>query len=154
MAASESTSTPPARPPLAMVLIGIGATLREQLDDRLSTHGITMRHYGALGHLANSPELSTSDLARRARVTPQSMRATVEHLEEIGAVEHRRHGQGKASQLVVTASGRRLLERARTLVAELDSDVLGDVANRDDMRDVLLTTMFELRQPPRSNDLP
>ena len=137
-----------------MVLIGIGTTLREHLDERLSVHDITMRHYGALGHLSNAPELSTSDLARRARVTPQSMRATIEHLEEIGAVEHRRHGQGKASELVVTAAGRRLLERARTIVAELDTQLLGHIADRDEIRDALLTTMFELRNPQPTGDLP
>ena len=154
MSESEKTSRPPVRPPLAMVLIGIGTTLRERLDERLSVHHITMRHYGALGHLASAPELSTSDLARRAGVTPQSMRATVEHLEELGAVEHRRHGQGKASELIVTDTGRQLLEDARTIVADLDTEVLGHIADRDEIASALLTTMFGLINPQRTGDVP
>lgn len=128
-----------------MVLIGVGTKLREHLDELLSSEGITLRHLGALGHLAAAPELSTSDLARRARVTSQSMRATVDHLESIGAVEHRRHGQGKASELLVTGQGRKLLDRARELVAGLDADLLGEIDDPDRLRAALMATMLELR---------
>ena len=148
-------TTPPrprtAKPPpgaltssLAMILIAVGTKLREQLDEQLDEFDITMRHLGPLGHLAASPELSTSDLARRARVTPQSMRATVDHLESIGAIEHRRHGQGKASELLVTETGYELLQQARDIVAALDTDLLGDIDNTDQLRAALMSTMVEL----------
>ncbi|MEM8922107.1 MAG: MarR family transcriptional regulator [Actinomycetota bacterium] len=151
MAENEPPTPPTATPPsngltssLAMTLIVVGTKLREQMDEQLDEFGITMRHLGPLGHLAASPELSTSDLARRARVTPQSMRATVDHLEMIGAVEHRRHGQGKASQLLVTEIGRQLLGHARDIVAELDTEVLGDIDNTDQLRSRLISAMVEL----------
>ncbi len=157
MADTEPQTPSTAGPPpggltssLAMILIAVGTKLREQLDEQLDEFDITMRHLGPLGHLAASPELSTSDLARRASVTPQSMRATVDHLESIGAVEHRRHGQGKASELLVTDSGRELLQRARDIVAELDTDLLGDIDDSDRLRSGLLSAMVELinRQRP------
>ena len=136
-----------------MVLIGVGARLREQLDEQLAAHDITLRHYGALGHLAASPELSVSDLARRARVTPQSMRATVDHLAAIAAVEHRRHGQGRASQVLVTDAGRALLADVREVVAALDADLLAGVDDGDRLRDALLSRLVELRDR-RSADRP
>lgn len=138
---------------LAMLLIGVGTKLRELLDGQLSEEGITLRHLGALGHLAASPELSTSDLARRARVTPQSMRATVDHLEALGAVEHRRHGQGKASELLVTDQGRALLTRSREFVTAIDTELLSEIDNPDQLRTALMTTMLELRNRQHDNDL-
>ncbi|MEM9131265.1 MAG: MarR family transcriptional regulator [Actinomycetota bacterium] len=138
---------------LAMILIAVGSRLREQLDEQLGEFDITMRHLGPLGHLAASPELSTSDLARRAGVTPQSMRATVDHLESIGAVEHRRHGQGKASELLVTEAGRELLQQARDIVAELDTELLGDIDYTDELRSALVSAMIELINRQRSDGL-
>ena len=44
---------------------------------------------GALGHLARDEALPYSDLARRARVTAQSVQATVGHLVDLGAVSRR-----------------------------------------------------------------
>lgn len=160
MAETEPPTPPTATPPsggltssLAMTLIVVGAKLRERLDEQLDEFDITMRHLGPLGHLAASPELSTSDLARRARVTPQSMRATVDHLESIGAIDHRRHGQGKASQLLVTETGRQLLNHARDIVAELDIDVLGDIDNTDHLRSRLIAAMVELINRQRDDEL-
>ncbi|MEM9654935.1 MAG: MarR family transcriptional regulator [Actinomycetota bacterium] len=158
---AETEPTPrTAKPPsgaltssLAMILIAVGTKLREQLDEQLDEFDITLRHLGPLGHLAASPELSTSDLARRANVTPQSMRATVDHLESIGAIEHRRHGQGKASELLVTATGRELLQQARDIVADLDTDLLGNINDTDQLRSELLSTMIELINRQRADGL-
>ena len=136
-----------------MVLIGVGTQLREHLDEKLGKFEITTRHLGPLGHLAASPELSTSDLARRARVTPQSMRATVDHLESIGAIEHRRHGQGKASELLVTETGHHLLRRAREIVARIDTELLDDIDDTDRLRNALVSAMFELVNRQRSNEI-
>lgn len=127
-----------------MLLVALGSKLRDVLDDELAAAGITLRHLGPLGHLAASPDLSTSDLARRARVTPQSMRATVDQLERIGAVEHRRHGQGRASQLVVTEVGTSLLERARQIVAGVDEALLADVDDPELMHRTALALVMDL----------
>ncbi|MEO1062821.1 MAG: MarR family transcriptional regulator [Actinomycetota bacterium] len=133
---------------LTMALIAVGSQLRDRLDEHLAANEITRRHLGALGHLAAAPELSTSDLARRARVTPQSMRATVAHLESLGAIEHRRHGQGRASELIVTDTGHQLLRQARQVVAEIDDELAKSIDHTERLRDSLIAIAFGLRDRP------
>src|ERR671916_770744 len=97
---------------LAMLVIAAGRALQGRFEAELAPHGLTVRHLGALGHLSHQPELSYSDLARRSRVTSQSMHATVRHLEEIGAVRRTLAGQGHPARLEVTARGQELLDTA------------------------------------------
>ncbi|MFE7117119.1 MarR family winged helix-turn-helix transcriptional regulator [Streptomyces sp. NPDC057654] len=107
-----------------MMMIVTGRRLQERLEARLADTGLSMRLLGALGHISRDADLSYSDLARRAGVTSQSMRATVLLLEEMGAVERNLRGQGHRAQLVLTRKGRDLLTKGRDLVSELDEEFL------------------------------
>nr|WP_285658335.1 MarR family transcriptional regulator [Actinomycetospora sp. NBRC 106375] len=83
-----------------------------------------MRHLSALGHLAGSPGISYSELARRTGVTPQSMQATLTALEGRGAVARDTDpGRGRTAALHVTAEGHRLREAGREVVAAVDDDL-------------------------------
>lgn len=104
-----------------MTLAAIGQRLREAIEDRIAPLDITLRHLGALGHLVHRPELSYSDLARRAQVTSQSMRATIAQLAELGAVSIEAPGQGRSAALRVTPAGHELLEEARARITDLDA---------------------------------
>jgi DNA-binding MarR family transcriptional regulator len=126
----------PAPPPgdpvnAAFLLIGLGRALRDQADAGLRELGLSLRHLSALGHLARQPGLSYSELARRARVTVQSMQATLNQLEDLGTIERRTTpGRGRTAQLHLTEPGRELLARAmdvlrvadRRLAAQLGPD--------------------------------
>lgn len=102
-------SGPPA-PDLAFLLMAVGRRTREDVEARLAGHGLTYRHLSTLGHLRREPELSYSELGRRAGVTAQSMQATVLGLVGLGAVEQSGEGgRGRRARLRVTAKGRRLL---------------------------------------------
>jgi DNA-binding MarR family transcriptional regulator len=138
----------PARPkalPLpastSFLLVAAGRIAQGRLEEALAAHGLTLRHLGALGHLSSQPDLSYSDLARRAGVTPQSMHATVRQMEEVGAVARQHEGQGHRARLEVTARGRELLASAATVAHELDAELLASVpdAQRDALRALLLT---------------
>ncbi|MEU3711924.1 MarR family winged helix-turn-helix transcriptional regulator [Streptomyces catenulae] len=109
-----------------ILVIAAGRRLQERMEDRLGEIGLSVRLFSALGHLSRDADLSYSDLARRAGVTSQSMRATVLLLEEQGAVERTLQGQGHRARLELTDEGRALLARARDLVAELDAEFLAD----------------------------
>lgn len=115
----------------AMLLVGLGRVMEQRVEAALGEAGLSMRLVGALGHLASGAELSYSDLARRARVTPQSMRATVAQLVDAGAVRVDAPGQGVAARLEVTDLGAEMLGQARQAVADLDAELLdglpGDV---------------------------
>jgi DNA-binding MarR family transcriptional regulator len=124
---------PPTGDPVnaAFLLIGLGRALRDQADAGLRELGLSLRHLSALGHLARQPGLSYSELARRARVTVQSMQATLNQLEDLGTIERRTTpGRGRTAQLHLTEPGRELLARAmdvlrvadRRLAAQLGPD--------------------------------
>ncbi|MCM0677499.1 MarR family winged helix-turn-helix transcriptional regulator [Micromonospora phytophila] len=111
----------------ALLFIAAGRTVQRRVEAALAEHGLTLRHVGALGHLAANPNLSYSDLGRRAGVTAQSMHATVNRLEELGAVVRHHAGHGRAARLEVTGHGRTLLTRAGEIAASLDDELLGDL---------------------------
>ncbi|MCP3805445.1 MarR family transcriptional regulator [Allokutzneria sp. A3M-2-11 16] len=117
MAEDENTSS------TVMLLVVAGRELQRRVDAALGELGLTMRHLGALGHVARNPEVSYSDLARRAGITTQSMRATVLMLEDQGAVRRTLAGHGHPARLDLTDQGRELLAKAKAVISGLDEDV-------------------------------
>jgi DNA-binding MarR family transcriptional regulator len=122
-----------------LLLVGAGRVLQRRVDEELAALGLTLRHLGALGHLAHRPDLSYSDLARRAGVTAQSMHATVRGLEEMGAVRRTLAGHGHPARLEVTDRGRELLDAVRTTAERLDRELLAGLSEeqRADLRTAL-----------------
>ncbi|MDY7103766.1 MAG: MarR family winged helix-turn-helix transcriptional regulator [Actinomycetota bacterium] len=151
-APGDPPSAAPLPTTLAFLLVAAGRTAQRRIDETLATRGLSLRHVGALGHLARRPDASYSDLARRAGVTPQSMRATVLRLEELGAVDRATAGQGHPVVLEVTDAGRELLDWAGTVVARLDDQLLGDLP--DEQRDRLRATLRGVAMPGGFPDPP
>jgi DNA-binding MarR family transcriptional regulator len=109
----------------ASLIMTLGRRTRDRVDRDLRSHGITVRHLSALGHLHREPGISYSELARRANVTPQSMRITLQGLEDRGAVRRSSDpGRGKTATLHMTNEGHRLHEFGRNVVAEADAELL------------------------------
>ena len=106
-----------------VLLVGAGRVAQRRLEQALRGHGVTLRHLGALGHLAHNPELSYSDLARRAAVTVQSMHSTIAALVELGAIEVETAHRGRPARLRLTERGRELLRTAGTIAHELDASL-------------------------------
>jgi DNA-binding MarR family transcriptional regulator len=102
-----------------MLLIGAGRVAQRRFEDALREHDLTLRHIGALGHLSRSPGLTYSDLARRARITPQSMHATMSQLAARGAIAI--ENRGRAAYPTLTEHGRELLELAAGAAAQCDA---------------------------------
>lgn len=123
----ESERVPLMASSSVLMLVGAGRVLARRVEAELAGLGLTLRHLGALGHLVHRPDLSYSDLARRAGVTAQSMHATVRGLEELGAVQRALPGQGHRARLEVTDRGRELLDRVRASVERLDEELLADL---------------------------
>lgn len=142
---------PPTPPPspgdlatAAFLLSGLGRTVRDEIEAELRRHDLSLRHLSALGHLSRQPDISYSELARRAGVTPQSMQATLRQLEDRGAVERvTLAGRGRTAQLRLTPSGTQLLGRGRAAVKGVDDRLFADLGP-DDRRDLtrLLTRTF------------
>ena len=106
-----------------MALVVAGRAMEDLVAARLAPLGLSLRLFGALGHLARDEGLSFTELARRARVTPQSMHATVARLVDLGAVEPAGPGRGRRAGLRVTGRGRRLLADGHDAVDALDTEL-------------------------------
>jgi DNA-binding MarR family transcriptional regulator len=90
------------------------------VTDALKPLGLTTRKFAVLSHLRASPGLSFSELARRSRVTVQSVHTMVTAFVEAGLVEDGTAHAGAASILETTAAGNVLLLRARDAIADVD----------------------------------
>lgn len=135
-----------------MLVIVAGRMLQGRYEAELTEVGLTLRHLGALGHLAHQPDLSYSDLARRSRVTSQSMHATVRQLEELGAVRRTLAGQGHRARLEVTEHGQQLLDTARAAAFALDAQLTADVSEPD--RETFLRVLTTMLGPFPQNQAP
>lgn len=121
--------------------MALGRIVREEVETELRTHGLSMRHLSALGHLFNEPGLSYSELGRRAGVTAQSMQATLRQLEQMGGVERRTlPGRGRKAQLHVTPIGAELLRRGQNVIRDADGRLLAGVSA--DQREILATLLL------------
>ncbi|ORM30619.1 MarR family winged helix-turn-helix transcriptional regulator [Williamsia sp. 1135] len=136
-----STPTPSA----AFLLSVLGRQIRDRVDAALHSEGIAVRHVSALGHLSRNPGLSYSELGRRAAVTPQSMQATLNKLEEIGAVERiGGGGRGRSARLFVTDEGQRLIDVGMASYAEVDQ-ALTEHLGQDTLRELIPSLMRAFR---------
>lgn len=144
---SDRPPAPPGRDSLVtsttMLLVGAGRAAQRRLEEALREHGLTLRHLGALGHLARNPELSYSDLARRVAVTVQSMHSTIATLVELGAIDVETAERGRPARLRLTPRGHELLRTAGTVAHDLDAGLpLGDLDPA-----VLRAALWELARP-------
>lgn len=119
----EAATPPPAN--AAFLAMALGRRIRDQVENSLREHEISLRHVSALGHLHREPGISYSELARRAHVTVQSVKATLQQLEDRGAVERRTPpGRGNRAELYLTAEGQRLRETGQHAIADANTDLL------------------------------
>jgi len=133
---------PPATSP-AFLLMTLGGRIREEVEAGLKAEGISLRHLSALGHLGPNPGMSYSELARRARITPQSMQATLHALEQRGAVVRDTDpGRGRTAELHVTAEGQRLQRAAANVIAGVDERLRAQIGAES--ADALGSTLWTL----------
>lgn len=95
--------------------------LRRRCDAVLRPGGVSMAQYAALRALADIPDATASDLARRCFVTRQSAQDLVAGLRAAGLVRApAARSTGRARPLELTAEGRRRLNVAHRAVMAVD----------------------------------
>ena len=103
--------------------------VRAQLDDIARPAGLTALQYTALTVLERHPDLTAAHLARHSFVTGQSMADMVTALLERGLIErHRDPADRRRLVIALTAAGRRLLDRLRPQVADLQNRMLAPLS--------------------------
>lgn len=143
---SEGPEVPLMASSAVLLMVGVGRQLQRRVEEELAVLGLTLRHLGALGHLSHRPDLSYSDLARRAGITVQSMHATVRGLEDLGAVRRTLAGHGHPARLEVTERGRALLDGVRAAARRLDQELLAGLS--EEQRAALRAVLLVIAMPP------
>lgn len=139
------SSRPPFSPTIALLTVARAAEV--EVAGALEPHGLTLRKYGILGHIAHTPGLSLSELARRSGITVQSVHTLINGLVDAGFVKSVVPSSGHAAQLSVTPAGAALLDRLGQAIAELDARLFTSDAMRDVADALRLATMERLGPP-------
>ncbi len=92
----------------------------------LEPHGLTLRKYGILHELGDVPGLSTTDLARRQRTTPDDLRVLLRALTDAGLVKQAASGSGHEPLLALTPAGSAALTAVDTRLGALDAELFAD----------------------------
>ncbi len=135
------------QPSLTYVIGRVGQGVRRELRARLQPLGLSVPDLTTLSVLRGRTGLSNAQLARRALITPQSMLEVLAGLERRGLVVRRADcDNARIMRAELTASGRRTLARADTVVATLEDELLAGIGpeQRELVRGALLSMMGEL----------
>jgi DNA-binding MarR family transcriptional regulator len=95
-------------------LLGAERRLRGRDQHRRGGGELSHHHIRALFHLAKEPEVTAGCLAKNAELSPASMTAMLDQLEEWGYVARRRSAEDRRQVLVtLTDKGREKMEAKR-----------------------------------------
>ena len=105
-------------------------SLRRRCDAALRPTGLSMAQYVALRALADLPEASASDLARRCFITRQSLQDLLAGLRSAGLVTDAATApRGRARALALTPTGRKRLAVGDAAVNGVDAAMVADLTH-------------------------
>ncbi len=139
---------PALEPRISYVVARLERAVRAAIAERVQPYGLTTLQYTALSLLGTlGKPVSTSQLARRAYMTPQAMSAVIDALEGQGLVRRNpdpNHGRILPARL--TAKGRRVLAACDESVDEFEDLMLDglDPEERGDLRKLLMAAVRRL----------
>lgn len=125
-------------------------------SDALGSIGLTPALFALLNVLGAREGAIQQQLSSDMAIDPSAMVKLIDELEAGGLAERRRRpGDRRAWEVVITAKGRRALDRARQLVVQVEDEVLGGLSAGD--RRQLLTLLRQAlvsapAQPPWRSD--
>ena len=107
--------------------------VRSGINERVRPYGLTTLQYTTLSLLgARGQPLSNAQLARRAYMTPQSMLAVIDALEEKGLIRRDPHpNHRRVYPATLTPKGRRVLAACDAAVATMEEDMLAELGPRE-----------------------
>ena len=118
------------------------------ITERVAPYGLTALQFTTLSVLSrHGAPLSTSQLARRAFMTPQSMSEVIHALERKGLIKRNPHPNHRRTlPATLTAKGRRVLTACDAAVSEFEDAMLDGFseADRATFRDMIKTAARNL----------
>ena len=103
------------------------------ITERVASSGLTTLQFTTLSVLSrHGAPLSTSQLARRAFMTPQSMSEVIHALERKGLIKRNPHPNHRRTlPATLTAKGRRVLAECDEAIAAFEEEMLEGFSERD-----------------------
>ena len=118
--------------------------------DALSTIGLTPALFALLNVLGAREGAIQQQLSADMGIDPSAMVKLINEVEGVGLAERRRRpGDRRAWEVSITPKGRRALDRARALVAQVQDEVLGGLDAADRSQLLLLMRRALLAAPPQ-----
>jgi DNA-binding MarR family transcriptional regulator len=134
----------PTPPSVAFAVSRLGYEVGTRLTEALKPLGIEPRHFGLLRALAMSDGQSQRAIGNSLNLHPNQRVALVDELERKRLVRRRPHPTDRrARSVVLTASGRRLLDQAIGLAVGIEQELCADLQPGE--RDQLLRLLTRLR---------
>src|SRR4051812_45896892 len=94
--------------------------------------GLRPPHFGVMTLIASDPGLTQHELAERSLIDPSSMVAVVDELQELGYAERQLHpGDRRKHAVHLTATGQKMLQRARAAAMATAKEVLAPLNERE-----------------------
>ena len=103
------------------------------ISERVAPYGLTTLQFTTLSVLSrHGAPLSTSQLARRAFMTPQSMSEVIHALERNGLIKRNPHPNHRRTlPATITPKGRRVLAACDEAVSEFEDSMLSGFSDKD-----------------------
>jgi DNA-binding MarR family transcriptional regulator len=127
--AESSTGTSSTEPGMSYVIARLERAVRTGINERVRPYGLTTLQYTTLSLLgARGQPLSNAQLARRAYMTPQSMLAVLDALEEKGLIRRAPHPKHRrVYPATLTSKGRRVRAACDAAVAAMEEQMLAEL---------------------------
>ena len=122
----------------AFLLAQVGAHGADLFGERIAVLGISPPHAGILRLISAMPECNQQALAKRLGVLPSRMVILIDELAAKGLVERKRSTKDRRhSELILTANGKRTLEKLSKIAAQHEADLCAALTKEE--RDTLAT---------------
>jgi DNA-binding MarR family transcriptional regulator len=126
-------ATARAEPRLSYAIARLQQRVLAGVSERVAQHDLTALQFTTLSVLSrHGAPLSTSQLARRAFMTPQSMSEVIHALERKGLIKRNPHPNHRRTlPATLTPKGRRVLAACEESVSEFEEIMLGGFSASD-----------------------
>src|SRR4029450_9795675 len=121
-----------AKPGVSYAIARLHQRLFASISERVAPYGLTTLQFTTLSVLSRyGGPLSTSQLARRAFMTPQSMSEVIHALERKGLIKRNPHPNHRRTlPATITTKGRRVLAACEEAVSEFEDSMLEGVSEK------------------------
>jgi DNA-binding MarR family transcriptional regulator len=122
-----------AEPGMSYAIARLHQRVFTSITERVAPYGLTALQFTTLSVLSrHGAPLSTSQLARRAFMTPQSMSEVIHALERKGLIKRNPHPNHRRTlPATLTAKGRRVLTACDEVVSEFEDAMLDGFSEAD-----------------------